>query len=388
MYREKQRGQATSAWYMPGRNLQETGGVRPETIHVGELSHTEPTWEDAVYDVKKAREAAADYAAGKIDYEEAMAAPYTDEWQGRFSNWFSEVQKMAKTYEMSPYRVAAGGKITSDDHSTLNIVNIMAEILGRDTREYVLVNAATRASTPNLRLSIDTFNGFDVERDVPEGAEPLAQKGRMTRQDFTVPKQVSHIVQTDESELTSDRNLMQEHIRHAASKMNRLKALLVATVLENSDPSPTAGSDWAAYTTDHSTANPGDQIGALQDIIDDNGGVGDTVASGTRAYRDFIGNTHNKGMVNPTPGAGSRSGKVVTNPGNLLDVDAWYVDRLITNTLAIVYDKSAVLFLQGPIRTETYRDSLKGQNGWITRDWCASYCVDTTRVKELTGVSA
>lgn len=383
-YHQKQKKTANSAWFNPATNHDDGEGLRPQTIYIGERGHNQPTWEDAVYDVARARETAHLVAQGRMDPEEAAFAPYIGEWQNRFGEWYSDLKREASRREMSPYRVAASGIITSDDSTALNVVNIMAEILGRDNRTYVLEQAVRQASVPNLRLSVDTWNGFGVDRDVPEGVEALTQKGKFTRQEITMKKDVSHIAITDEAEFSSDRNLMQEHIRHSAAEMRRVKSLKVATALETA--ADTAGSDWAALTGEHSTANPLDQLGALMDTIEANGGTPNTIASHNRPFRDFMANTWIKGTVAPG-GSVAVGTRVINNVPGLPGV-TWYVDNLKTNTLVTVYDRDAVLLLQGPVRTETYRDSRHGFNGYITRDWNTVFVLDTSLIADLTGVSA
>jgi hypothetical protein len=386
LYEEKRRGAVTSAWFNPAKNHDDGDGLRPETIYLGENGKNQPTWQEPVYDMKVAREVNRDLREGRIDTEDAVYAPYVGEWQDRFGEWYSDLLKVSKAREMSPYRVAASGKITSDDNSTLNIVNVMAEYLGRDDRVYVLEQAVRKISLPNLRISLDTFGGFDVERDVPEGAEVFAQKGKFTRQEFQIGKQVSHIVQTDESELMTDRALMPIHIQHSAAKMRRLKADLVATALANADSSPASGADWGAYTSDHSTVDPLAAIGGLLDTIDTNGGIADRIASHPAVYREFLANTHIKGLTATSPAVSGEAAKVVPNVPGLNGV-TWYVDRLIPNGIIVVYDMNSVFFFQGPVRTESYRDVVKGQNGYITRDWCGVAVADATTIKEMGSIN-
>lgn len=389
-YANKQKKQSPAAWFNPARTHDEGNGLRPQTIYLGEANHVTPLWKDAVYDLAEARRAAHLYARGDIDAETAAFAPYrhSDYWTNEFNNWYNSLEQATRAQELSSVRNAASGMITSDDHAALNVVNIMAEILGRDDRTYVLEQAVRQAAVPNLRLSVDTWQGFGVERDVAEGQETLYQKGKFTRKEITMKKDVSHIAITDEAEITSDRNLMQEHIRHSAAEMRRLKALKVALGLQGSTANDTGGTDWAtiAAGSAYSTANPLDQIGVLMDIIEANGGTPNTIASHNRPFRDFLSNTWIKGTI--TPAASIAVGTRVINGVPGLPGVTWYVDNLKAATSITVYDREAVMLLQGPVRTETYRDSTHGFNGYITRDWNTVYVLDPSLVANLTGVSA
>src|SRR5215212_5404591 len=387
-YADKLKKEAPAAWYNPARTHDEGNGLRPQTIYLGEKNHVTPTWSDAVYDMSEARRAAHLFAKGDIDAETAAFAPYrhSDYWTREFHSWLSDVERATAAQEASPMRNAASGMITQTDHSALNVVNIMAEILGRDERTYVLEQAVRQAAVPNLRLSVDTWQGFGVERDVAEGQETLYQKGKFSRQEITMKKDVSHIAITDEAEITSDRNLMQEHIRHSAAEMRRLKALKVAIGLESI--SDTTAADWGAIAAGSafSTSNPLDQLGAVMDIIEANGGTPNTIASHNKPLRDFLSNTWIKGQI--TPAANVAIGTRVINGVPGLPGVTWYVDNLLTNTVATVYDRDAIMLLQGPVRTETYRDSTHGFNGYITRDWNTVYVLDPSQIADLTGISA
>jgi len=387
-YANKQKKGSNSAWFNPARTHDEGNGLRPQTIYLGERDHVTPTWQDAVYDIAEARRADFLFKRGDIDAETAAYAPYkhSQYWTNEFQNWNSSLERAATAQEQSPMRMAASGMITSDDSTALNVVNIMAEILGRDTRTYVLEQAVRQAAVPNLRLSVDTWQGFGVERDVAEGQEALLQKGKFTRAEITMKKDVSHIAITDEAEITSDRNLMQEHIRHSAAEMRRLKALKVAIGLESAADTPGADFGAIAAGSAFSTTNPLDQIGAIMDVIEANGGTPNSIASHNRPLRDFLSNTWIKGQI--TPAANVAVGTRVINGVPGLPGVTWYVDNLKTNTIVTIYDRDAIMLLQGPVRTETYRDSTHGFNGYITRDWNTVYVLDPSQIADLTGISA
>lgn len=132
--------------------------------------------------------------------------------------------------------------------------------------------------------------------------------------------------------------------------MRRIKATKIATELETA--TDIASADWAAYTTDHSTTDPVDAIGGAADIIEANGGNPNAIASHAKPFRDFSSNTHIRGMIQPSASL-SFGNRVITGvPG--LPGFTWYIDNLKTNSLVTVYDKSAILLMQGPTRTAQY----------------------------------
>jgi hypothetical protein len=150
-------------------------------------------------------------------------------------------------------------------------------------------------------------------------------------------KDVGHIAVTDEAQYRVDRDIYTMHVQHAVQDMRRIKANKIAVKLETA--TDVAGSDWMAYTGEHSTADPIDQIGTLADTIEANGGQPNTIASHARVFRAFKSNTHINGPPNASPNL-TFGNRVATDiPG--LPGFTWYIDNLKTNTLATVYDKRA-----------------------------------------------
>lgn len=376
-YRLMKKREATSAWYNPSLEEVKENGVLllPEHIYIGEKNMA-PTWEEPVFDVKQYRTAKQLYREGKIDDDRLKFSPWKGDWDDAYNEYLDAMKY--------GYRSAAIGVVTSDDNPAINVIQMLGEILGRDQRQYNLEQAVTRVATPNLTLSIDTWNGFTASQDVGEGVEAFVKKGKFTRQEFALKKDVGHVMFTDEAQMRADRDIYTQHVQHVAQDLRRIKALSIATELETAPD--IASADWAAYTTDHSTTDPVAAIGEAADIIEANGGNPNTIASHARPLRDFSSNTHVKGMIQPS--ASLQFGGRVVNGVPGLPGFTWYVDNLKTNTLVTVYDKAAILLMQGPTRTAQYRHEGKGMDAYITRDWYNVQIIDDSLVRDVTGVSA
>lgn len=375
---------STAAWYNPAKEwTQAKNGVplRPETIYIGEKNMA-PTWEEGVFDVARYRSAMTEYRKGNIDSDKLKFSPWLKDYWEDAANTAADVFKHGR-HAVNAYR-SAGGVVTSTDSTAINVIQILGEILGRDQRQYTMEQAVTTVSTPNLALSVDTWQGFTASQDVGESVEALVKKGRITRVEYLLKKDVGHIGVTDEAQLRADRDIFTLHVNHAVQDLRRIKAQKIAVELETA--TDVAAGDWAAYTGEHSTRDPVDDIGTVADTIEANGGSPNTIASGARAFRDFSSNTHIRGTIEASADLtfGNRvAGGLPGLPGM-----TWYIDNLKTNTLVTVYDKSAILLMQGPTRTAQYRNEARGQDFYITKDYNAVKIIDTSLIRDVTGVSA
>src|SRR5215831_4269443 len=154
-----------------------------------------------------------------------------------------------------------------------------------------------------------------------------------------------------------------------------------------------SGSDWGAMNGTNPTisnVNPLDMLGNEGDTLYDNLANVDRIVTGTRARRDYYTNTYLKGIVSPVQAGG---GVITFGSGvdaTTADVTGlkWIYDRLVTATVAIILDSSAVWFLDGPKRQAMYEDGKIGFRGIVSKDWHAVKTVQSNKIVKLTGVSA
>jgi len=380
-----------SAWYNPAESYEKGPDgqlIRPQTIYIGEKNET-PTWDEGVFDVARYKAAKEAYRQGRLNKDQALYSPWlSTEWE-EAAKIREEELKYGKSYINSPFR-SASGVITMGDSPAINVIQILGEILGQDNRNYVLEQAVTSAATPNMSLSVDTWSGFSASADVGEGVEALTKKGLFARQEYVLKKDVAHVAITDEAQMRADRDVFAQHVRHAVQDMRRLKAQKIAVELETA--TDIAAGDWLAWgpvagtTETHRARNAARDVYTAAAVIEANGGVPNTIASHSRPFNDFVTNT----ALGPVGFGGQqdqRFGTFIANNIPTLAGFTWYIDNLKTNTLATVYDKSAVLLMQGPTRTAQYRIEGKGIDAYITRDWNSVKIIDGTRIRDITGVS-
>lgn len=372
-----------SAWYNPATTWEKGPDgqmIRPEAIHIGERND-KPTWEEPVFDVRRYKQAKEAYRKGSLSKDQFQYSPWlSTEWE-EAAKIKEEEFRYGKSYINSPFR-SASGVITMGDSPAINVIQILGEILGQDNRNYVLEQAVTNAATPNLSLSVDTWSGFTASQDVSEAQEALVKKGAFTRQEYVLKKDVAHVAITDEANFRADRDVFAQHVRHAVQDLRRLKNQKIAVELETA--TDISAGDWLAWTTDHRTRDAARDVYAAAAVIEANGGIPDTVASHSRVFNDFLTNTSG-----PLAGAQeNRFGTFVVNNIPTLPGFNWFIDNLKTNTLATIYDKSAVLLMQGPTRTAQYRIESRGIDAYITRDWNSVKIIDSSRIRDITGVSS
>jgi len=377
--------EAKAAYFNPATEyVKSPDGVmlRPQTIYVGE-ENGRPTWEWPVFDVARWREARSAYKSGRLNLDQAEYRAWLD---SKWENAAAERAAIMKYGRQAAreYLQAAGGTITSGDSPAIAVVQLLGETMGRDERRFVLEQAVRRVATPNLTLSVDTWRGFVASANVGENVEAAVRKGEYLRDQYFLTKDVAHIEASDEAQMVSDRNVFNDHVQHAVFDLNRIKNQKIAVELETA-PSDITGTDWFAKSAGVSTADPIREITQAGQIIFTNGGDPNTLASGSQAYRAFANNTAVKGTT--TGAADSRFGSaIVTNLAGLPQF-TWYVDDLKSQDKVTVYDRSAVLLMQGPVKTAQYRIEDRGTDAFITRDYNLIKIIDPTRVRDIVGVT-
>lgn len=378
-----ERGKVTAAWYYPGdvaTTDPDTGTrIEPHTIYAGELSPNRPSWNDPAINMDAWNNSKKAIREGRAE-EAHLYQPLIGDWQERFKEY-----RDAMKYGLTPSQIRTAGTVTTDDFSAITVLNVMAELLGRNYLANTLSDAITTVNTPSLTLQIDTYSKFTAWQDVEEGAEVATKKGQITRQEMKLLKDVGHVAFTDEVLMKGyQHNVYQAHIENAVADLRRIKSRKIATELQNN--TNVGGADWGAISGSFSTTNPYDNVGTLADTIWSNGGNPNSIATADRPYRDFSSNTYVKGTTAPVPNQQYGARMINGVPG--LPSFNWAIDQELPNTLAIVYDKAAVILAQGPVRTAQYRTEQSGIDGYIVRDWNGVKTVQSGFIRVLTGISA
>jgi hypothetical protein len=263
---------------------------------------------------------------------------------------------------------------------------VQAEVVNLDLRDFSLEMAVKTVSTPSLQLEVDTGTRFSGQKDIGEGVDPILKQQSYSRTSFDLPKDGAAVALTFEAQTRAVHDVYRMHVENAINDLRRIKSNKIATELETA--TDVGGADWAAYSTDHSTTSPYDNIGTVTDTIVSNNGKANTIASHDKVWRDFIGNTHVHGLAQGPSHDGEMSGaRVITGvPG--LPGFTWYIDNEKTATIATVYEKDAVYKMQGPVRTAVFRDEMKDYDAFRIFDFNLCEIIIAGRIRDITSVTA
>jgi hypothetical protein len=281
------------------------------------------------------------------------------------------------------------GIMAPSNFSGIEVTNVLTNVLfGVNERQFVLQDAPRKLNTPYLTMALDTWSGFEVQTDIPIGAEISTSQGAYSRQTVTLKMDGAHIARYDELDMKPFyHDIWRDNLENIGRRMVKAKAQKVATELETATGVATA--DWAAYTTDHHTTNPLDAIGTISDTIIGNDGVVSKAAMHGKTYRDYISNQNINGIPSPAPDAVNQtfgtSAFTTTLPKAGLTA---YVDNLMTATVMVIWDDEAVILAQGPVGTAQYRDEHHRSQGYYAKDYNTVKIVQSGKIRKLTSTTA
>jgi hypothetical protein len=374
-----EKGKETVLWLNRAQNYEKGDNgqtVRPMTVYRG--GGEAPTWDEEVMDMSVMLQNQQRLKSGRTsDVYSVLADPYLGEWKD-IAHEYAESIKGSK-------RIKSAGVGTDSDFAAIDVVNVMAELVGTEPRTFVLEQALTVIGTPQLDLKVDTYTRFTAQSGVPEGVAPIPKRGAVSRTSFDLTKDVSMIAITDEAQLRTIHDLYKTQVDNAVTDFKRLKSNKIATKLNTASATGTA--DWAAFTTDHNSTDPRQAIGGVADAIFANNGAPNIIASADKTWRTFASSTFIKGVLQAVPLPDMSMAKIINQvPG--LPGFTWYVDNEMLNTTAAVFDRKAVALLQGPVRTAQVRLEQEGIDGYIYRDWNLPVFLISNRVALLTSTNA
>lgn len=369
-----EKGRMTNAWYNSAKTpIRGDNGkiVAPESIYVNKRNT--PTWDE--------NERAFDVALFKRNMQRIKSGKSND-WGAVQEDPF--IGDFKKLNDKRIEHIKSAGYGSSTDFSAIDVINVQAQLITTELRDFVLEQAVTEIGVPNLTISIDAWTRFTGQKAIGEGVPPVLKLGSAARTTFNLVKDGTGIGLTFEAQARAVHDIYRTLVDNAVSDLRRIKAASIATTIETA--TDVAGADWAAYTTDHSTTNPFDNIGTVSDTIVSNNGRPDTLAIHDRVWRDFISNTHVHGFgLGPDHSGEFSTARVVQVPGTNFTA---YIDNSKTNTICSVYEKKSIVKFQGPVRTASVQDQLADIDMYRIFDFNLPALLVAGRARDLTGVSA
>jgi hypothetical protein len=272
------------------------------------------------------------------------------------------------------------------DFSAVDVINVSAQLLGTELRQFSLEQAVTEISVPQLTVSVDTYTRFLAQQNIGEGVPPITKLGSIARATYDLPKDGGAVALTFEAQARSSHDLMRIHIDNLVSDLRRIKAAKIATELELA--TDVSGEDLGANSGGLSTNVPHEKIGAVMDTIVGNNGTPDTIATHDKVYREYISNTWTAKYMQTSPQTQDFStSKVITNVPGLPGI-TWYIDNSKTSTIMTIYDKRAIVKFQGPIRTAVVRLDMEDVDAFRVFDFNLPKLIQTSKARDLTGETA
>lgn len=328
---------------------------------------------------KKVRTAARE---GKLSdselYDKVMFGMYNakDGWQDYAVKYHDEV-----------YKPRIAGIMNLPDYTGIEVTTVLSTLLGVEERGFVLQDAIKVVNSPTIEFNIDTWTGWNVQENLNVGDDIFTNSGTFARTNVIMTFDAAHIAMYDALNYKPHyHDIWRTNLENIGRRMIRSHATKIGTLLETA--TGVAGADWAAYTTDHSTTNPYQNIGTVSDTIVSNDGNTTRIAMSDKAYRTMVGNTHVKGFGAGSSATASPGAAKVINGEPLPPGFTGYIDNLMTATVAVVYDPEAFIWGQGPRGTAQYRDVPHMSDGYITFDWNKEKLIQSGKARKLTGITA
>jgi hypothetical protein len=380
-----------SVWTNPATTWERSDDdqlVRPRTIYAGERSSGTfglvPTWEDPIFDMNASEEGKKQLKSGSTDTAKITVDPYIGAWKNIAHEYADLVESAIKSGSRSALKSAGVGM--SDGFSAIDVINITNKLLGTELRPFGLEEAVTTVAVPNLIVSYDTFTRFTASRNIGEGVPPVLKLGELSREQFELPKDGGAVALTFEAQTRASHDIMRLHIDTLVSDLRRIKAEKIAVEIETA--ADVTGADFEASTGGDSTNKPLEAIGAVADTLWANNATFDTIASHDRVFRAYISNTWTVKYTTTNPQTTSfANNKVISGVPGLPGI-TWYIDNTLTDSLLTVYDKSAIVKFQGPVRTAVVREEMQDVDAFRIFDFNLPKVLEPAKVRNITGVTA
>lgn len=275
------------------------------------------------------------------------------------------------------------GVIDSPSITNITIVDLLQEVVNKEFRDFYAINACTRIAVPKLQLKIPIATKYGASKKVPELVEAGIKQADFSTVAFDLWKNVAHVVASDESSLKGTIEPLAFNIDLAAGALAKAANEQIVSEIETFTAS--AKGDWGALNVngDFSNRNPLDDITDVFVTITGNDFRPNTITMHPRVASDYLSNTFINGYAQATDRKLMGSFPLDKFPGITAVVDVGF-----TNTVATLFDKSAMLLGEGPTVAEQYRNVNAGANGYIIRQWLQPLKVTNNAGRKMTGVSA
>lgn len=361
-------------WHLPGETSE--SGFRKDSVFGSDRGLPDMSQPIASFASVMENGVASLKASFYDNHEESMR-----EWK-HLTDKFGNAHNAYHQIKTSPSVAAIVNTTHIDQTKSLNILD---QILGLQVRDFFLQNVVTPIPSNNLVFTVDRFNEGSVEAKVPEMKEPSLISHSEERVTKTLYKNIGHIAESEESRLMQLHNTMQFRQDKTIKDMGRLQNAQIGTVLETARA--TSGSDWGAVSSasngePDSANNPINDIQAAITKIQGNGFNVDYLVGHDRVITDLATNKFVAGRANV-----GQPADLLNQTSKIPGLPPVLKDQALTNTIALIGNKSAAWNGKGPTVVASYDEEVVGYSGWLTKQWIYPYIAEPLGIEKITGVS-
>jgi hypothetical protein len=266
------------------------------------------------------------------------------------------------------------GVVMPTDISNVEATTILQEVQGRARPLYNLRKICRVISMDSLECTIPIATKLTVQRKVPPMVEPEVSNEDRTYVTFKLWKNVGHIVCPDETMMLPKYPIFNESVEECSRDLPRAENLDIkdATDLITEKVSSAVYDDWGAKTSGVSDTDPFDAITAHIDYIQEKGYPVNFMGLHNTLWSKFCRNTYVRDLVHAGMATLGKEGGSVTLPGyptiNIVTDYALPSTPDATHG-PIIGHVGGMVFGEGPLMAEGYRDSKRGGSGYEIRQW-------------------
>jgi hypothetical protein len=324
--------------------------------------------------------------------DELRYNPFTDEMADQAVQLYSKMDRLRKEYARTrdPALIGAG-TVTSADYSALNNVMIDTTIKELIARDYVLMQAVTRKAWAKTVYTHDSLTPFRNTYDLGELDVSDSASVAITRGTINLKKAQGRVsVSIWAGMAIRDHDMAAENERLVDADFERGFSVEIATTLAAGTNQATGGAwDVIAGGAFQSTTNPSAAFLTASGVIRTNGGTPNTLAMNSKTWSAMVQNTYMRqggsSVVSQIPPLEATSARVTGHP--MLPGYTIYIDELLPDGSVYDYDKSAVIFLEGPSSTRTVESNFGTIRDTISDKWYGSGIKIAGQIREITGAA-
>jgi hypothetical protein len=324
--------------------------------------------------------------------DELRFNPFTDEMADQAVQLYSKIDRIRKQYAQTrdPALIGAG-TVTTADYSALNNVMIDTTIKELIARDFVLLQAVTRKAWAKTVYTHDSLTPYRNTYDLGELDVADSTSVGLTRGTINLKKAQGRVsVSIWVGMAIRDHDMAAENERLVDADFDRGFSVEVATTLVGATNQAAGGAwDIIAGGAFQSTTNPMGAFLTASGVIRTNGGIANTLAMNSKTYMAMTQNTYMRtsgsSVVGQVPSLDNTSARVTTHP--MLPGYTIYIDELLPDGSVFVYDKGAVIFLEGPTSTRTVESNFGTIRDTISDRWYGSGIKIAGQIREITGAA-